>query len=156
MNIIQGIKKIKHLTRKAEQNELRFATWCSYLSNEEPLYTDINALQQSANDCRAEIARIRHAIHVANATQKVVFMGKETTIDELLLEATETIPANLNALKAMRRKEKPFRSANDAEVKVVLQYVPLQRDKAIDALEERQATIHDFIDSMNIAVELSL
>ena len=155
MTIIQALKKIKHLLRKAEQNEKRLAEWCSYINNMEPLYTDMRALQQSAVDCRAEIARLKHAIHVANATHKVVFMGKETTIDELLLEATATIPANLEAVKAMRRKEKPY-GLNSPEIKVILQYDPLQRDKTIDSLEERQAAIHDFIDSMNIAIELPL
>ncbi|HLD90682.1 MAG TPA: hypothetical protein VI911_06695 [Patescibacteria group bacterium] len=155
MTIIQAIKKIKHLLRKAEQNEKRLAEWCSYINNTEPLYTDMRALQQSAANCRAEIARLRHAIHLANATHKVVFMDKETTIDELLLEATVTIPANLAAVKSMRRKEKPY-GLNAPEIKVVLQYDPLQRDKTIDSLEERQAAIHDFIDSMNIAIELPL
>ena len=153
--IIQGLKTIKHLTRKIETTNERIARWCSYMSDEEPLYTNIEALTQSVSDMQTEICKIRHAIHLVNANKVVVFEGKETTLDELLLEATVTIPSRLETLKLLRRKEKNnFRHQQQNDVKVILQYDPGKRDKVFDQLTERQANINDFIDTMNIQLEL--
>ncbi len=153
--IIQGLKTIKHLTRKIETTNERIARWCSYMSDEEPLYTNIEALIQSVNDMQTEICKIRHAIHLVNANKVVVFEDKETTLDELLLEATVTIPSKLETLKLLRRKEKNnFRHQQQNDVKVILQYDPGKRDKSFDQLTERQANINDFIDTMNIQLEL--
>ena len=152
--IIQGLKTIKHLSRKIETTNARIARWCSYISDEEPLYTNIEALIQSVNDMQTEICKIRHAIHLVNANKVVTFENKETTLDELLLEATVTIPSKLATLSLLRRKEKNnFRQVQN-DTKVILQYDPAKRDKLVDQLTERQANIHDFIDTMNIQLEL--
>ena len=152
--IIQGLKKIKHLSRKIETTNARIERWCSYISDEEPLYTNIEALIQSVNDMQTEICKIRHAIHLVNANKVVTFENKETTLDELLLEATVTIPSKLATLSLLRRKEKNnFRQVQN-DTKVILQYDPAKRDKLVDQLTERQANIHDFIDTMNIQLEL--
>jgi len=154
MKIIQALKKIKQLSRKIETTKERISTWCSYQSDEEPLYTDIQGMKQSVFDMQAEIAKIRHAIHVLNATTKVNFKGKETTLDELLLEATVTIPSKLALLSSLRRKEKNRYIQNQADVKIILQYDPLERDKEVDKLIELTAEINDFIDVCNITLEL--
>ena len=154
LTIIQGLKKIKHLSRKIETTNARIERWCSYISDEEPLYTNIEALIQSVNDMQTEICKIRHAIHLVNANKVVTFENKETTLDELLLEATVTIPSKLATLSLLRRKEKNnFRQVQN-DTKVILQYDPAKRDKLVDQLTERQANIHDFIDTMNIQLEL--
>lgn len=154
LTIIQGLKTIKHLSRKIETTNARIARWCSYISDEEPLYTNIEALIQSVNDMQTEICKIRHAIHLVNANKVVTFENKETTLDELLLEATVTIPSKLATLSLLRRKEKNnFRQVQN-DTKVILQYDPAKRDKLVDQLTERQANIHDFIDTMNIQLEL--
>ena len=153
MTIMQGLKRIKHLTRKIETTQSRIAKWCSYVNDEEPAYTNIEAMIQSVRDMQVEICKIRHAIHVVNATKVVVFEGKETTIDELLLLSTVSIPDNLRTLSLLHRKEKNnFRKAD--EFKVIIQYDPVKRDKEIDKLTEKQADINDFIDMMNIQLEL--
>ena len=152
--IIQGLKTIKHLSRKIETTNARIARWCSYTSDEEPLYTNIDALIQSVSDMQTEICKIRHAIHLVNANKVVTFENKKTTLDELLLEATVTIPGKLATLALLRRKEKNnFRQVQN-DTKVILQYDPAKRDKLVDQLTERQANIHDFIDTLNIQLEL--
>lgn len=152
--IIQGLKTIKHLSRKIETTNARIGRWCSFTSDEEPLYTNIEALIQSVSDMQTEICKTRHAIHLVNANKVVTFENKETTLDELLLEATITIPSKLATLALLRRKEKNnFRQVQN-DTKVILQYDPSKRDKLIDQLTERQANIHDFIDTMNIQLEL--
>jgi hypothetical protein len=152
--IIQGLKIIKHLTRKITTTNGRIARWCSYTSDEEPLYTDIDALIQSVGDMQMEICKIRHAIHLVNANKVVIFENKETTLDELLLEATVAIPNKLTTLASLRRKEKNNFRQTQSDIKVIIQYNPTKRDKLIDQLTERQANIHDFIDMTNIQLEL--
>ena len=152
--IIQGLKIIKHLSRKIETTNARIARWCSYTSDEEPLYTNIEAMIQSVNDMQTEICKIRHAIHLVNANKVVTFENKETTLDELLLEATVTIPSKLATLALLRRKEKNNFRQVQSDIKVILQYAPAKRDQLVDQLTERQANIHDFIDTMNIQLEL--
>lgn len=152
--IIQGLKTIKHLSRKIETTNVRIGRWCSYTSDEEPLYTNIEALIQSVSDMQTEICRIRHAIHLVNANKVVIFENKKTTLDELLLEATVTIPSKLDTLSLLRRKEKNNFRQPQTDIKVILQYDPAKRDKLMDQLTERQANIHDFIDIMNIKLEL--
>lgn len=147
--IIQSLKRIKHLERKITVTKERIQRWSSYFSDEDPTYTDIRALLQSVNDMQTEICKIRHAIHVANATKVVEFKGKSVTIDELLLEATVLIPAKIEALQCLQRKEKnPYMKNN--ENKVVLQYDPKEKDKELDALNERASDINDFLDMINI------
>lgn len=152
--IIQGLKTIKHLSRKIETTNARIARWCSHTSDEEPLYTNIDALIQSVSDMQTEICKIRHAIHLVNANKVVTFENKETTLDELLLEATVTIPGKLATLALLRRKEKNNFRQPQTDIKVILQYDPAKRDKLVDQLTERQANIHDFIDTLNIQLEL--
>ena len=158
ITVIQGLKKIKHLTRKIETTQERIARWCSYMSDEEPLYTDIPALIQSVNDMQAEVGKIRHAIHLLNATAKVTFRGEDTTIDALLIEATVNIPVRIATLQSLRRREKNrgYGHQERPAVTVVMQYDPHRRDVDLDALITLQSDINDFIDMMNIQLELPL
>jgi hypothetical protein len=124
------------------------------MSDEVPVYDNISGLIQSASDMQTEIANIRHAMHVVNATTKVTFLNKETTLDELLLEATVTIPAQLEFFNSLRRKEKNhgYRQSEPG-VTVVMQYDPAARDKSIDALTDRLDEINAFLDMKNIQLE---
>lgn len=155
MTIIQALKKIKQLTRKIQRTNERIDRWGSYFNDEDPLYTDINKMIQSVSDMNREIGRIRHAMHKLNATHKVSFAGKEVTIDELLIEANVVIPAQIKSLRLLRRREKGYGHDNK-DVKVVLQYNPKERDIGLDALEDRQASINDLIDELNIELQLDI
>jgi len=67
------------------------------------------------------------------------------------------IPVRIATLKTLRRKEKNGYMHNaKQEVKVILQYDPHKRDKDLDALIELQSDINDFIDIMNIQLELPM
>lgn len=154
MTIIQGLKRIKQLDRKIEKFKDRNATWGSYISCDTPAYTadELAKMRQSASDLLVERATIRHAMHVLNATAEVEFEGKKTTIDELLIEATKTIPELINMLRSMRRREKSHQHSR--EDTVVMQFNPAERDKTVDALDERRHVIMDFIDQLNITLVL--
>ena len=156
MTIIQALKRIKQLGRKIDRTNERIQRWCSYFDDEEPLYDgqEIERMIQSVGDMQEEIARIRHIMHITNATMAVEFEDKPTTIDSLLLEATVVIPAKLHTLKQLRRQEKGY--GHSKEAKVVIQYDPKQRDIELDRLTDRQAKINDFIDTTNISTEIEV
>jgi len=157
MTILQALKKIKHLDRKIGKSQERIGKWCSYISPiEEPQY-DTNKLIQTVNDLLSERAKLRHALHVTNALHKVEFKGKEITVDELLILSTVTIPQQIETLRMLRRKEKPYHlQGKDApECKVVLQYDPAGRDRQIDALENDLDIIDQILDEINITTDIS-
>ena len=152
LTIIQTLKKIKHLGRKIDRTQERIGKWCSFTTDDKPLYNqeEIRAMIQSVGDMSSEVAGLKHALHLVNATLEVEFEGKKTTIDGLLLETNVIIPTKLASLKALRRKEKNYHHKEDVEV--VLQYDPRERDMEIDRLTDYQASINDFLDELNIKV----
>jgi hypothetical protein len=156
LTIHQALKRIKQIDRKVERHLDRLRKWCSYFDNEEPAYSeeDIRKMHQSVSDLLAEKVRIRHAMHVVNATHKVEWRGMEITVDELLLAANVRFPRRLDALKIMHRKEKNYNTPK--EVQVVNNFDPNERDKMIDALEDCISEINDVIDAANIQLTLEV
>ena len=156
LTILQALKKIKHLDRKIEKARERIQKWCSYIDPlDSPPQYDTNKLMQSLNDMLAEKARLRHALHMTNALHIVEYGKTKVTIDELLITATVTIPAMIDALKLQRRKEKPrYLQEDKIEQKVVLQYDPSSRDKAIDKLENDLMEIEGLLDEVNIVTDV--
>ncbi len=162
LTILQALKKIKHLDRKIEKTRERIQKWCSYIDPlEAPPQYDTNKLMQSLNDLLAEKARLRHALHTTNALHTVDYKRAKVTVDELLITATVTIPAMINALKLQRRKEKPYGLRDDPNweesqrPKVVMQYDPSGRDKTIDKLENDLMEIETLLDEVNITTDIS-
>ncbi len=162
MTILEVLKKIKHIDRKITKNKERLAKWGSYFDIEvdpgqEPLY-DAQKLMQSLNDLISTRGDYRHALHKANIDNKVKYGSKELTIDELLVLRTSTLPAKMAYLKLLRRKEKSYRELQHLtdeerkDVRVVTQFDPLARDKAIDAIENDIAEIDKLLDETNITL----
>jgi len=154
MTIIQALKKIKHLDRKIGKNMDRITRWCSYVSDEEPMYNadDIRKLLQATKDLTFEKNALRHALHKTNILEGVEYNGKMLSIDELIIMATLTIPAEIDTLKLLRRKEKQYH--HDKDVKVVLQYDTHERDKRIDHLENLMDELNVLLDNINITTEI--
>lgn len=154
MTIMQGLKKIKHLDRKIEKNRKRIAKWCSYFSDEQPLFDTggIKKLLQATDDMVHERNRIRHSLHNTNMATIVEVKGHAMTMDELIIMRTLTIPAKIETLKQMRRKEKSHYQAK--EVTVVTQYDHHARDKAIDGMENDLDELDELLDNMNVTTEL--
>lgn len=165
MTILEVLKKIKHVDRKIEKCKQRIAKWCSFFDittdDGKPLY-DTEKLIQSVNDLIALRSKYRHALHKANIDHKVEYNGKEVTIDELLVLRTYTLPAKLETLALLRRKEKGYndlRYLTEDErkaVKVITQFNPLERDKAVDAIENEMAELDKLLDDINITSETNI
>lgn len=165
MTILEVLKKIKHVDRKIEKNRQRIERWCSFFDIEtdegEPLY-HTDKLIQAVNDLIAVRSKYRHALHKANIDCKVEYKGKEVTIDELLVLRTYTLPTKLSTLSLLRRKEKGYndlRYLTEDErksVKVITQFDPLERDRAIDDIENEMAELDKLLDDINITSETEI
>ena len=156
LTILQALKKIKHIDRKIEKTRERIQKWCSYIDPfEAPPQYDTNKLLQSVKDMLVAKAGLRHALHMTNALHCVEYKGKRITVDELLITATIVIPAIIETLKLQHRREKPYGLKDMAEQKVVMQYDPSNRDKAIDSLENELMEIDTLLDEVNITTDIS-
>lgn len=152
MNILQAVKKIKHLDRKIDKNNARVLKWCSHFNNEETQY-DVSKLLQSVSDLIEEKSKIQHALHRTNVAVMINFQGKTVSIDELIILLKVTLPAKINSLKLLRRREKKYGDTSD--IKIVMNYNPMERDKKIDALENLVDVAEEILDNVNITTELA-
>jgi hypothetical protein len=158
MKIIEALKRIKHLDRKIEKNLRRINEWGSFVSNaldpEEPLYgvEDLRKMHQQIVDWTAEKARLRHLLHKTNLQTTATFEDRERTIDELLVIQAITLPGQLAATKAFKRKTKGH--YEKAETRVVMQYDPKAKQTTIDDLEDRMANLNDLLDKVTLEQEL--
>jgi len=169
MTILEVLKKIKHIDRKIDKNKERVKRWCSYFNIDvgevgvtlpslpKPSY-DTQKLIQALNDQIKYRAELRHALHKANIENTTTYKGKEMTIDELLLLRTKTLPAMLECLKLMRRKEKKYQTLShltESDIKqvfVINQFDPTTRDKNMDNIEDEIADIDTLLDEINIVM----
>lgn len=154
LTVYQNLRKIKHLTRKITKNSERVRKWCSHFDNEEPQY-DTEKLIQSINDMIVEKGKLRHELHRTNIEVEVLFQGKLMSVDELIILVSLTLPAKIETLKLLRRREKNYSQVNE-KFKVVMNYDPIERDKKIDALEYILEEANDVLDNLNITTEITL
>ena len=152
MNMMQALKRIKHVDRKIAKAQTRIQRWCSHSSEEENPY-NMEKLMQSVADLIVQKAKIRAGMHATNITTIVEFKGRKWSMDGLLAHRTIVLPKQIESFKMMRRKEKGFH--DDKDMKYVLAYDPKWRDQKIDALEEELAEIDDLLDTTNISTELN-
>jgi hypothetical protein len=167
MSILEVLKKIKHVDRKIETTKVRLAKWCSYFDFEADTETgkalyNTEKLLQSLKDMIVLRSNYRHALHKANIENTAKYNGKEYTIDELLIMRTTAIPAVLECLKLLRRKEKNFLDLQHMTederkaVRVITQFDPLMRDKSIDKAENEMAELDRILDEINITLPTNL
>jgi hypothetical protein len=161
MKILAALKKIKHLDRKIVKNRERMAKYCSVImedsSADDPPYDeeDIRKMSQRITDLALEKANIRAALHKTNVRVKTEFLGKECSIDELLLYQNVVLPEKMRALKTLRRKEKNRGyNSHDKDAYVLNQFDPRERDAAIEKMEDEMTQLDTLLDNMNIETDV--
>ena len=160
MKILAALKKIKHIDRKIEKQMKRISKYCSVImepTDNAPPYDgeDIKKMIQAVGDMSTEKAAIRSALHLTNVRTKVEFNKKECSIDELLLFQNVVLPAKMNALTALRRKEKGgYGSHATKEATVLNQYEPRDRDRDIEKLEDTMTELDTLLDNLNIETDV--
>ena len=162
MKIITALKKIKHLDKKIAKNQSRIAEWASYFTDEDrsvkPTYNsrEIEVMFQQIKDWLDVKMQIRHALHLTNLTVTRDFENRKYTLDELLLLQNVVIPEQITSLKKLQRKQKDRYSSgrNDIYVHSVVQFDAFDRDKKIDALEDKKTKIDEILDSASLEEEV--
>jgi len=166
MTILQVLKRIKHIDRRLEKIDNRVARWCSYYDTElepgqEPPY-NVDKLIQQAKDLRVYRAALRHALHKANINHFAEYNGKNITFDELLIHRTITLPQQKTLISCLKRKEKNYHALGHLteeerkRVRVVSQFNPTDRDKAIDDIDNEIDEIDEILDELNISTTIEL
>lgn len=155
MNIMQALKKIKHLSRKIESNEKRIVRWCSHEEDETSPY-DMRKLMQTITDLVKEKARIRAAIHATNVTTLVDFKNQKWSLDGLLAHRLIVLPAHIKALGLFRRRERGRMYAETKPIKYILEYDPQWRDDRVEAIQDEMADIDNLLDVTNLSTEIKI
>lgn len=166
MRIIEGLKKIKDLQRKADDLVVKVSKHSAYLDNETPVYADQKAQvaewMQSHQDILKEILKLRIAIQTTNLATMV-------TIDEL--GATKSIAEWVHRRRDLAKQQaKMWASLTDRNlregqvkqpsteqvisVKIVRCYDPAQRDKLVELYTSEPTLIDGRLEIVNAVTDL--
>jgi len=167
MKIIEAMKKIKDLVRKAEDIRTKIQKSCADLDNETPLFPDqknqVDSWLQAHSDLVKEIMRLRVAIQRTNmATQVTMDLGgKEVvkTIAEWVLRRRESAKMELLAWqcltdRGLREGSIPQSTGGVREVRIRRYYDPEQRDGMIDRLKSEPLMIDAKLEVINAITDL--
>jgi hypothetical protein len=159
VKVIEALKRIKHVDRKIGKSKQRIKKWCSYVQERdgegtEPTYDtdDLKKEVQRIGDLVAQKTAIRRALHRTNVETQLEFEGKKRSVDELLIVQKVEIPEKLETLRLFRRLEKRYNDPK--EFKVVLQYDPKERDKAVEEWEDKKERLDELLDKSTYEIEV--
>jgi hypothetical protein len=167
MKLIEGLKQIKDLLRKAEDLRKKIAANSAYLNYETPLYPDqkkqVSEWLQAHGDLLKEICRLRVAIQRTN-------LETETTIQLNGRPVTKSIAewihrrrdlANLDRDAWQRLTDRglkegiaPQSTGQQIEVKIIRCYDPAVRDEKIMALSSEPTIIDSHLEIVNAVTDI--
>lgn len=167
MKIIEGLKKIKDLQRKAQDLRHKVASCSAKMSYETDKYEDqkfkVAGWLQSHHDIVLEIERLRECIARTNLETQVTieFQGKEVTksihnwisrrrdLSQLDYQAW----ASLSDRGLMDQRVKNA-SGDIMEVKVVRFYDPEEKDKKLEEYKSEEHLIDSKLEVINAITDL--
>ena len=155
LTILDGLKKVKILTKKANKKASRVAENCCSFEGEEPLY-NVRELMQSHNDLLLEVNSIKTQIQRTNAATKVAGTKYAAlTISELISYRQSVLPQRIAVLKTLSKSQKESESMYvTPKRKVVMHYVPKEREDTIDKYEDEILDIDAILDKCNMTTKL--
>ena len=155
MTILDGLKKIKVLKKKADKKAARIAENCCTFEGEEPLY-NVRVLMQSHNDLLLEISKIKASIQHTNVVTKVSGDKYDGfTIASLISYRQGVLPQRIAVLKSLSKAHKDNEGRYESpKRKVVMHYVPKEREDSIDKYEDEILDIDAILDKCNMITKL--
>ena len=155
MMILDGLKKIKILKKKVDKKAARIAENCCSFEGEEPFY-DVRVLMQSHNDLLLEISKIKASIQHTNVVTKVSGDKYDGfTIAELITHRHTVLPQRIAVLKTLSKAHKENEGRYETpKRKVVMHYVPKEREDNIDKYEDELLDIDAVLDKCNMITNL--
>jgi len=168
MKIIEGLKKIKDLKRKADDLKAKVRTHSAYLNIETPVYTDqkdqVSEWLQAHKDIIAEILKLRIAIQTTNISTLVAIdmpNGKsvEHSIAEWIHRRRDLAEEERKAwagLTDRNLKEGTITQSTDqkVDVKIVRCYEPKVRDVKLEEYISEPSIIDSRLEVVNAVTDL--
>jgi hypothetical protein len=169
MKIIEALKKIKDLNKKADDLKLKIATYCADLDCETPTYPDqkrqVAEWLQAHGDVVKEILRLHYCIQKTNImTQVSILLGDKSvtkSISEWILRRRTLASLQQSAWKALTDKNLKESYANQltpnspqAIIKRRLYYDPIERDRMIELYRSEPAIVDATLEVINATTEL--
>lgn len=167
MKLIEALKQIKLLQKKAEDLRGKIALYCVHLDFENPTYANqgeqVKEWMQSHSDTLKEVLRLRVAIQRTNLVTPVTIElgGKPVckTIAEWIHRRRDLAEEELKAWKCLGdRNLKDGVMTNSAgekkDVKVVRYYDPKERDNKVALYDEEPTIIDSKLEIVNAVADL--
>jgi len=165
--IIEGMKDLKLVEKKMEQNSMRILEYSSLCSTEQPKFgsveeqtKQVRELVQSNLDLATRYMEIKRAIERTNLATKVVFNDKEYTVSDLLVLKRKLEPmiiktySSLSDLTAKQRQPSFQRVAGDQVVTVKQLYDEKSKYEALNKWHELFNAITGRLEVVNATTNL--
>lgn len=169
MKIIEAMKQIKDLQRKAEDLRKKVSLNCAGLSYETPTYgqeqrATVDGWLQAHRDIVQEILRLRSAIQRTNiATPVTISLGGKSVTksiaewvhrrrDLAALDASMFAQLGDRGLKEQRGKDT---QGNDVEVKIIRYFDPKTRDALLEEFRSEPTLIDSTLEVVNAVTEVA-
>lgn len=167
MKIIEALKKIKDLQRKADDIRKKISSCCAIMSFESPKYKDqdvkICGWLQSHHDIVLEIEGLRYKIAKTNIETLVTIElgGKhiEKSIHRWLSRRRDLVDLDLGSWRSLTDrglldKQITGTSGDILNLKVVRFYNPETRDKNLDELQTEKSLIDGRLEIVNAITDI--
>lgn len=167
MKIIEGMKKIKDLQKKADDLVSKIKNYCVHANCETPTYADqkgqIDTWLQSYEDILKEILKLRYSINKTNINTQVTIElgGKPVTksITEWIYRRKDLANKSILAWQALTDKglkEGQFKDTqgNLLDIKIVRCYDPKKRDDMIELYRSEPSIIDSTLEVINAVTDL--
>ena len=168
MKLIEALKQIKGLQRKADDLREKVATNSAYLSYETPVYGNqpkqVAEWVQAYSDILKEILRLRVAIQRTNLATEVTIelAGKSVTksIAEWihrrrdLAKMERDVWASLTD-KGLREGKAKQSSGEEVDVTIIRCYSPEERDEKVAQFDSEPSTIDAKLEIVNAVTDLA-
>jgi hypothetical protein len=167
MKIIEALKKIKDLARKATDIKERIRNYCTDMDYENPVYPDqkaqVSEWLQSYKDLVREIGRIKYCIQKTNVMTKVTITLDNNDVSKSITEWIER-RKNLAGMEKEAWSALTNRGLKDVrlqqsqgqivEAKVRYYFDPKHRDKMLDVLSSEPSLIDSKLEIINAITDL--
>lgn len=170
MKIIEAMKQIKDLQRKAEDLRKKVSQHCANLSFESPTYgqeqrATVDGWLQAHRDIVQEVLRLRVAIQRTNINTPVTISiaGKSVTKsiaewvhrrrDLAALDASMYMQLGDRGLKEQRGKDT---QGNDVEIRIVRYFDPKTRDALLEEFRSEPTLIDSTLEVVNAVTDVAV
>jgi len=167
MKIIEGLKQIKDLQKKAEDIRQKIAAHCVRMDYETPVYANqgeqIKEWLQAHSDLLKEILRLRIAIQSTNlVTVVTIELGKTKvtkTVAEWIHRRRDLADSELSVWKMLhdRGLKEGFiqtSAGEKKEARIVRYYDPKERDNKISLFDSEPTIVDSKLEIVNAVTDL--